>query len=80
MRTKINREKLKNLPTFEEVLVEQYGEKGSVSRDEFDAKAPRRPVQRQDQLLDACRVELGEPEFWLDQPAARRHGSADYLP
>lgn len=39
MRTKINREKLKNLPTFEEVLVEQYGEKGSVSRDEFDAKA-----------------------------------------
>ena len=39
MRAKINSEKLKNLPTFEEVFVEQYGEKGSVSRDEFDAKA-----------------------------------------
>ena len=39
MKAKINSEKLKNLPTFEEVLVEQYGKKGSVSRDEFDAKA-----------------------------------------
>ena len=39
MRAKINSEKLKNLHTFEEVLVEQYGEKWRVSRDEFDAKA-----------------------------------------
>ena len=39
MRTRIDMSKLKNLPKFEEVLVEQYGEKGSVSRDEFDAKA-----------------------------------------
>lgn len=39
MRTKISTDKLKNLPTTEQLLTETYGEKGSASREEFDAKA-----------------------------------------
>lgn len=39
MRTKIDIEKLKALPTSEELLTEKYGAKGTESREEFDAKS-----------------------------------------
>ena len=39
MRTKIDTTKLKNLPTIENMLADEYGEKGTPSRDEFDAKS-----------------------------------------
>ena len=31
--------KLKHLPTTEDMFVDEYGAKGTVSRDEFDAKS-----------------------------------------
>ena len=39
MRPKISIDKLKHLPTTEELLVDEYGVKGTTSRDEFDAKS-----------------------------------------
>ena len=39
MRPKISIDKLKHLPTTEDLLVEEYGVKGTASRDEFDAKS-----------------------------------------
>lgn len=39
MRPKIDINKLKQLPTTEDMFVKEYGAKGSVSRDEFDAKS-----------------------------------------
>ena len=39
MRTKIDIEKLKHLPTAEDLLSEKYGAKGTESREEFDAKS-----------------------------------------
>lgn len=39
MRPKIDINKLKNLPTVEDMFVEEYGEKGTVEREEFDAKS-----------------------------------------
>lgn len=39
MRPKIDIDKLKHLPTAEDMFVEEYGAKGTVSRDEFDAKS-----------------------------------------
>ena len=39
MRTKINIDKLKHLPTTEDMLADKYGVKGSESREEFDAKS-----------------------------------------
>ncbi len=39
MRPKISIDKLKHLPTTEDLLVEEYGVKGTISRDEFDAKS-----------------------------------------
>ena len=39
MRPKIDINKLKHLPTKEDMFVDEYGAKGSASRDEFDAKA-----------------------------------------
>ena len=39
MRPKIDINKLKHLPTIEEMFVNEYGVKGTVSRDEFDAKS-----------------------------------------
>ena len=39
MRPKIDINKIKNLPTTEEMLAQEYGEKGTISRDEFDAKS-----------------------------------------
>jgi HTH-type transcriptional regulator / antitoxin HipB len=39
MRQNIDTTKLKNLPTAEDMFVKEYGEKGSVSREEFDAKS-----------------------------------------
>ncbi len=39
MRAKIDMEKLKHLSTTEEMLTEEYGAKGTLSRNEFDAKA-----------------------------------------
>ena len=39
MRPKIDINKLKHLPTAEDMFVEEYGAKGTVSREEFDAKA-----------------------------------------
>jgi len=39
MRPKINIDKLKHLPTTEDLLVDEYGKKGTPSRDEFDAKS-----------------------------------------
>jgi len=32
-----NRKKMKTIKTFEEILIEKYGEKGSPSRDKYDA-------------------------------------------
>ena len=39
MRPKIDMNKLKHLPTAEDMFVEEYGAKGTVSREEFDAKS-----------------------------------------
>ena len=39
MRPKIDINKLKHLPTAEDMSVEEYGAKGTASREEFDAKA-----------------------------------------
>ena len=39
MRPKIDIYKLKHLPTAEDMFVEEYGAKGTASREEFDAKA-----------------------------------------
>ena len=39
MRPKIDINKLKHLPTVEDMFVEEYGAKGTASREEFDAKA-----------------------------------------
>ncbi|MBQ5380709.1 MAG: transcriptional regulator, partial [Paraprevotella sp.] len=39
MRRKIDMEKLKHLPTAEEMFVNEYGTKGTVAREEFDAKS-----------------------------------------
>lgn len=36
---KLNIEKIGNLPTFEETLEKKYGTKGSITRNEFEAKA-----------------------------------------
>ena len=38
MRPKIDINKLKHLPTIEDMFVDEYGAKGTASRDEFDAK------------------------------------------
>ena len=37
--TKIDINKLKHLPTTEDMFVDEYGAKGTASRDEFDAKS-----------------------------------------
>ena len=39
MRPKIGINKLKHLPTTEDMFVDEYGAKGTASRDEFDAKS-----------------------------------------
>lgn len=39
MKNKINKDKLAKLPTVEELLMAKYGEKGTLSREEFDAKS-----------------------------------------
>ena len=39
MRRNIDLGKLQHLPTAEDMFVEEYGEKGTISRDEFDAKS-----------------------------------------
>ena len=39
MRSKIDINKLKQLPTTEEMFVKEYGAKGTIARDEFDAKS-----------------------------------------
>lgn len=39
MRSKIDINKLKNLPTMEDKFKEEYGASGTVKRDEFDAKS-----------------------------------------
>ena len=39
MRPKIDIYKLKHLPTTEDMFVDEYGAKGTASRDEFDAKS-----------------------------------------
>ena len=39
MRPTLDTNKLKRFPTVEEMFVKEYGEKGTVTRDEFDAKA-----------------------------------------
>ena len=39
MRPKIDINKLKHLPTTEDMFVDEYGAKGTASRDEFDAKS-----------------------------------------
>ena len=38
MRPKIDINKLKHLPTAEDMFEEEYGAKGTASREEFDAK------------------------------------------
>ena len=38
MRPKIDINKLKHLPTAEDMIVEEYGDRGTASREEFDAK------------------------------------------
>ena len=39
MRPKIDINKHKHLPTTEDMFVDEYGAKGTASRDEFDAKS-----------------------------------------
>ena len=39
MRPKLDINKLKTLPTVEDLFEKDYGMKGSVKRDEFDAKS-----------------------------------------
>lgn len=39
MRRKIDIDKLKQLPTMEDMFVEEYGAKGTAMRDDFDAKS-----------------------------------------
>ena len=39
MRPKIDINKLKHLPTTEDMFVDEYGAKGTASRYEFDAKS-----------------------------------------
>ncbi len=39
MRQNIDWEKLKNLPTADDLLSEEYGERGTATREEFDAKS-----------------------------------------
>ena len=39
MRSKIDINRLKHLPTTEDMFVDEYGAKGTASRDEFDAKS-----------------------------------------
>lgn len=39
MRTKIDTNKLSQLPTAEDLFTGKYGKKGSAGRDEFDAKS-----------------------------------------
>ena len=39
MRPKIDINKLKHLPTTEDMFIEEYGAKGTATRDEFDAKS-----------------------------------------
>lgn len=39
IRPQIDMDKVKHLPTVEEMFEKEHGEKGTVSRDEFDAKA-----------------------------------------
>ena len=39
MRPKIDINKFKHLPTTEDMFVDEYGAKGTASRDEFDAKS-----------------------------------------
>ena len=39
MRPKIDINKLKNLPTAEDMFEKEYGAKGTASREEFDAKS-----------------------------------------
>ena len=39
MRPKIDINKLKHLPTAEDMFVDEHGAKGTASRDEFDAKS-----------------------------------------
>ena len=39
MKNKIKKDKLAKLPTVEELLTAKYGEKGTLSREEFDAKS-----------------------------------------
>ena len=39
MRPKIDINKLKHLPTAEDMFAKEYGAKGTASREEFDAKA-----------------------------------------
>lgn len=39
MRPKIDMNKLKELPTTEDMISKEYGAKGTVSREEFDAKS-----------------------------------------
>ena len=38
-KTRINPEKLAKLHTVEELLTAEYGERGTLSREEFDAKS-----------------------------------------
>ena len=38
-KSKIDINKLKHLPTTEDMFVDEYGAKGTASRDEFDAKS-----------------------------------------
>ena len=39
MRPRIDINKLKHLPTTEDMFIEEYGAKGTATRDEFDAKS-----------------------------------------
>ena len=39
MRPKIDMDKIKHLPTAEDMFANEYGAKGTVARDEFDAKS-----------------------------------------
>ena len=74
MRPKIDINKLKHLPTAEDMFVDEYGAKGTASRDEFDAKSRawyyaevlKKPVNQPELLNSNLPIRLARSvRMWL---------------
>lgn len=74
MRPKIDINKLKHLPTTEDMFVDEYGAKGTASRDEFDAKSRawyyaevlKKPVNQPELLNSNLPIRLARSvSMWL---------------